>query len=83
MVSTLEALERYPVPPSTAKLMPSAVSSHPSCNAVSRPVPFGGRKAESEGRCAALAPRPPLSDAATSREAMPHRDCTTDRLKRH
>ena len=26
MVSTLEALERYPVPPSTAKLMTSSVS---------------------------------------------------------
>ncbi len=26
MVSTLEALERYPVLPSTAKLMPSATS---------------------------------------------------------
>ena len=60
MVSTLEALERYPVPPSTAKLMSSAVSSHPSCHAVSRHVLFGERKAESEGRCAALAHRTPM-----------------------
>ncbi len=34
MVSTLEALERYPVPHSAAKLMPSAVSQDILCNAI-------------------------------------------------
>jgi len=41
MVSTLEALERYPVPHSAAKLMPSAVPQDMLCNQLSENASIG------------------------------------------
>ena len=45
----------------------------------------GGGKRGAEGDVLSWLPalRPPLSDVATSREAIPCRDCTEDSLKLH
>ena len=85
MVSTLEALERYRVPHSAAKLMTSAVyfvSRYARVTGRSGQCGFeasrsGGSKRGAEGDF-----RTSLPDATPFREARLRRDCTTDRLTR-
>ena len=85
MASTLEALERYPVPHSTAKLMPSATSQERVCDpnkqGVSTQAPR--RKAEGEERVAnrKIALRPSLSALRMWYRSKAH--CTKSPAKVH